>query len=121
MNDCSARANGTPCTDLNECTNPDSCDGEGLCTSGDLRECGDGQDFTRDLCDAAIGCVYREGCWGDCDGDSSVMVNELVTVVQVALGSAGPSECSAGIPPTVEVDIVVALRAVYNALDACPL
>lgn len=60
-------------------------------------------------------------CIGNCDGDRSVMVNELITLVNIALGSAPASQCPQGIPPGASVDIALLIRAVDNALGGCPL
>jgi hypothetical protein len=37
-------------------------------------------------------------CASNCNGDASVAINELVTLVNIALGLAEPSQCEAGIP-----------------------
>ena len=117
--DCTARPVDTPCTDWNACTDGDACDGQGHCTAGVVPTCDDEQAFTRDLCTADQGCLHSDGCWGDCNGDRSVVVNELVTVVQLALGAADPSQCIAGVSATQQVDIVTLIRSVYNALNGC--
>ncbi|MEO8603159.1 MAG: hypothetical protein ABI629_11340 [bacterium] len=36
-----------------------------------------------------------EGCAGDCDGDGTVAINELVQAVSIALGSTPPEQCGA--------------------------
>jgi len=59
-------------------------------------------------------------CAGDCDGDGQVTVNEIVLLVNIDLGSADASACPHGIPPGSEVDITLIVRAVNNALGACP-
>lgn len=59
-------------------------------------------------------------CIGDCDGGGTVIVNELVMLVNVALGSASPSVCPAGISDGAVVDITMLVRAVNNALGGCP-
>lgn len=61
-----------------------------------------------------------EICAGDCDGAGGVAVNELVTMVNAALGDASPATCPAGDADgdgeiTIS-DIVVAVR---NALGGC--
>jgi hypothetical protein len=60
-------------------------------------------------------------CIGSCDGDRSVTVNEIITLVNIALGSAPPSQCPHGIPPGASVDIALLIRAVDNALAGCPM
>jgi len=60
-------------------------------------------------------------CAGDCDGDQQVTVNELITLVNIDLGSADNSACPDGIvPPDSSVDITMIIKAVNNALTACP-
>jgi len=61
------------------------------------------------------------GCPGDCDGNGSVTVNELVTSVNIALGSLPLSACpvlDVNGDGTVEIDELVA--AVNDALNGCP-
>ena len=55
-------------------------------------------------------------CTGDCNGDRSVSVNELVYGVNVALGNPGPTLCP-GFGQTVRIDTL--LTAVINALTGC--
>src|SRR5512143_4004613 len=61
-------------------------------------------------------------CVGDCDGDGNVRINELVTVVDIALGSAEVSSCQADCPDGLPLVIFVncAVMAVNNALTDCP-
>jgi hypothetical protein len=59
-------------------------------------------------------------CIGNCNGDGSVTVNEIISLVNIALGSARPSDCSHGIPLGASVDIAFLVRAVANALSGCP-
>jgi hypothetical protein len=58
-------------------------------------------------------------CTGDCDGSGDVTVNELITLVSIALGTAQPSACQHGIPSGGEVTISLIIQAVNNALDGC--
>jgi len=58
-------------------------------------------------------------CVGDCDGDGYVTINELITLVNVDLGATDASACPSGIPSGREVDIVLILQAVDNALNGC--
>ena len=59
-------------------------------------------------------------CAGDCNGDASVAVDELVTAVRIALGEAAPERCAAA---DADGDAVVAIaelvRGVANALRGC--
>jgi len=59
-------------------------------------------------------------CVGDCNGDGSVTVDEIVTMVNIALGEANVSTCLAGDPSgdgSITVDEI--LQAVNNALIGC--
>jgi hypothetical protein len=58
-------------------------------------------------------------CVGDCDGGSTVTIGELITLVNIALGSAQPSACAHGVPDGVAVDIALLIQAVNNALNGC--
>ena len=59
-------------------------------------------------------------CIGDRDGSGSVTVNELLTLVNIALGDAEPPACAHGVPSAVEVNVAVISQAVNNALNGCP-
>jgi hypothetical protein len=59
-------------------------------------------------------------CVGDCDASGQVTVDELITLVNIALGSAGVSACPQGIPGGTTVDVTLIITAVNNALGACP-
>ncbi len=61
-------------------------------------------------------------CPGDCSGDGSVTVDELVKGVNIALGSADLSTCpvlDANGDGAVTIDELV--KAVNNALNGCPV
>lgn len=58
-------------------------------------------------------------CVGDCNDDQSVTVNELITMVDIALGNAQSSACPHGVPSSSQVDIALILTAVNNALSGC--
>lgn len=61
-------------------------------------------------------------CTGDCDGDGSVAVNELVSAVAIALGSLAPESCPAAdsdLNGTVEINELV--TAVGNGLNGCTI
>jgi len=57
-------------------------------------------------------------CTGDCDGSGDVTVNEIITLVNMALGTAQPSACASGVPSGAEVNVALIIRAVNNALSA---
>ena len=59
-------------------------------------------------------------CTGDCDGSGDVTVNEIITLVNIALGTAQASACASGVPSGVEVNVALVIQAVNNALNGCP-
>jgi len=48
-----------------------------------------------------------------------VTVNDVITLVNIVLGTAQSSSCPHGIPSGAEVDIAFILRVVSNALRGC--
>lgn len=60
-----------------------------------------------------------EICAGNCNGDGAVTIDELITLINIALGTLLPSECEQGIPEGTPVDIALLIRAVGNALEGC--
>lgn len=61
-------------------------------------------------------------CVGDCNGDGHVEINEIITCVNVALGTAAVSTCSACDPDNNgDVQINEIVQAVNNALNGCPV
>ncbi len=60
-------------------------------------------------------------CIGDCNGDRHVTVNELIQMVNIALGSADVSTCLAG-DPNGDGDVAVneIIAGVNNLLNGCP-
>jgi hypothetical protein len=64
-------------------------------------------------------------CIGDCDGSGAVTVNEIITLVNMALGSQTQlSACPHGLPASItaasQVDVTVIIQAVNYALNGCP-
>lgn len=62
----------------------------------------------------------RPSCVGDCDGDSQVTINELLLMVNAALGNVPASACVAGDDThdgAITIDEI--LKAVNNALSGC--
>jgi hypothetical protein len=59
-------------------------------------------------------------CDGDCDGSGDVTVVEIITMLNITLGTAGPSACPNGIPAGAKVDISLIIQAVNHALNQCP-
>jgi hypothetical protein len=59
-------------------------------------------------------------CAGDCGGTHAVGVNDVITLVNIALGNAQPAACSdGGLPLGGEVDVSVIIQAVNSALHGC--
>ena len=58
-------------------------------------------------------------CTGDCGGTHVVAVDDVITLVNIALGDAQPSACPLGVPNGTEVNIAVILQAVNHALNGC--
>lgn len=59
-------------------------------------------------------------CGGSCNGDAEVSIDELITLVTIALGTADPSTCTDGVPAGTPVDIAFLVGAVGHALNGCP-
>ena len=65
--------------------------------------------------------VARAQCAGDCDDDGSVAINELITGVNIALGSAPVTQCdSFDSDGSGDVAINELIAAVNHALTGCP-
>jgi len=61
------------------------------------------------------------GCTGDCDGNNLVSVDELVTCVNIALGNAEVSTCSAcDADGDMKVSVNELVQAVDASLNGCP-
>jgi len=58
-------------------------------------------------------------CIGDCDGNAEVTVDELVRMVNIALGNAAAEFCTHGVPSGADVTVAVVIQAVNNALGEC--
>jgi len=69
----------------------------------------------------ALPTTARAQCAGDCNGDGQVAINELITGVNIALGSAAVSACPAvDANGDGQVAINELIGAVNNALSGCP-
>jgi hypothetical protein len=69
---------------------------------------------------AGVSAAPPAGCVGDCGGDGAVTVDELLTMVNIALGNAPVTECPEGDGSgdgQITVDEI--LTAVNNALNGC--
>jgi hypothetical protein len=59
-------------------------------------------------------------CVGDCDGSHDVTVNELIIMVNIALGTAPVSTCTAGdADSSGDITVNEIVAAVNNALNGC--
>jgi hypothetical protein len=60
-------------------------------------------------------------CTGDCNGDGAVTVDEILTMVNIALGNADVGDClAADVNGNGQITIDEILTAVNNALNGCP-
>lgn len=61
------------------------------------------------------------GCAGDCNGDDTVAINEMILGVNISLGQRDVSACPAfDTSGNGSVEIAELIRAVRNSLDGCP-
>jgi len=69
-----------------------------------------------------FGLCVPDCCQGDCDGSGDVTVNEIITLVDIALDQAPASTCPfAGTQaPDDPITILQIIKAVVFALDGCP-
>ena len=67
----------------------------------------------------ATGTPVSTVCVGDCDNSGSVTISAIITLMNIALGTADPSRCPDGIPDGVQIDVALIIRAVNNALNSC--
>ena len=68
-----------------------------------------------------LGAPAQAQCVGDCNGDGMVAINELITGVNIALGTQPVSACPAFANGQGEVDIAQLIKGVNNALNGCPV
>lgn len=62
----------------------------------------------------------QPACSGDCDGGGTVTISEIITLVNIALGTAQASACLHGVPSGTAVTISLIIKAVNNVLTRCP-
>jgi hypothetical protein len=73
------------------------------------------------VCLAVATRVFAAGCLGDCDSNGTVAVNELITAVNIALGTQPVSTCvNADGDGNGRVIVSELIGAVNNALTGCP-
>lgn len=58
-------------------------------------------------------------CSGDCNADQLVTVDELVRLVNTALGQTSADSCANGIPSGTQVNVSFLVQAVNRALSGC--
>jgi hypothetical protein len=86
--------------------------GEQICRSGGDFPC---------TGDAGAVLVVDRGCLGDCNGDGRTSVDELVTIINIVLGTRPIASCSAADSNgDGEIKIDDVLAAVRIALNGCP-
>lgn len=74
------------------------------------------------ITDGSVDVQGPPSCAGDCDGNTTVSVNELITMVNIALGAAPVSTCTAGdLDSSGTIEINEIITAVNNALNGCPV
>jgi len=62
----------------------------------------------------------RAACAGDCNGSGGVTIDEVVTLVDIALGTADAAACPQGIVPAgTPVTVALTIQAVNSALVGC--
>jgi DNA-binding beta-propeller fold protein YncE len=71
--------------------------------------------------DIAVGEAPDLGCSGDCDGDGQVTVDEILTLVNIALGAEDVRKCSTVEAASTQTAVAITeiLRAINNALHGC--
>jgi hypothetical protein len=58
-------------------------------------------------------------CVGDCNDTHTVAINDIITLVNVALGNAQAEACPHGVPSGTEVNVALIIQAVNSALRGC--
>ncbi len=67
--------------------------------------------------------AQEDPCVGDCNGDGAVLINELITGVNIALGEKSADSCPGFFDSEgnfLGVNILTMTQAVANSLDGCP-
>ena len=58
-------------------------------------------------------------CPGDCSANGEVAINELIALVNIALGSTSPATCGHGMAGAVAADVALLVQAVNSSLNGC--
>ncbi|HVO23135.1 MAG TPA: hypothetical protein VMW56_05850, partial [Candidatus Margulisiibacteriota bacterium] len=61
----------------------------------------------------------RAACTGDCNNNGTVTIDELITLVDINLGTENASACTSGIPSGTTVTVATNVQAVNSALHGC--
>jgi hypothetical protein len=114
---------GAICVVDSECTGCTPTASNPCCTSDfeDFSCVSDDDCCQNPPCPVGLCTTPLPSCVGDCNGDGTVTVDEILTMVSIALGNADVSTCSAGDANRdgrITVDEI--LTAVNNALNGCP-
>ncbi|MEO8602443.1 MAG: hypothetical protein ABI629_07705 [bacterium] len=92
--ECEPRNAGQACDDFEDCSAQSRCGGDGSCEPGAPT----GPTFTPTMPGSGPTPTPTQpsnaACVGDCNDDGTVAVNELITGVNIALGSASIEACS---------------------------
>lgn len=123
--ECEPANQGHACDDGDVCTTHSRCgtleieDGvvRGFCEAGEVTP-GTETPTPEATATATVG---AGGCVGDCNADNKVVVNELITGVNIALSTLPVSACpSFDTDNSNSVQVNELIRAVNNALGSCP-
>ena len=117
----------TPTPSLTPTPTPanDCCQCASFCAAPIVGTCGGCAVVFGASCTGGLLCVPRTptptpiACVGDCNGNGVVTVDEILTMVNIALGNADATACPNGIPSGAQVDVALILTAVNNALNGC--
>jgi hypothetical protein len=89
-------------------------------TTGDFNGDGKPDLAAADFTDPAMVSVLLNACAGDCNGGGNVSVDEILTMVNIALGNLPVSGCQEGdVNGDGQITVDEILKAVSNALDGC--
>src|SRR5262249_40362205 len=99
------------------CVPPGSGERIGIDRDGDGYFDGDEIDAGSDPADPSS--PTAASCSGDCDGSGEVTVDEVLKMVNIAIGRMDPLVCAHNMPSESAVDVTFCVKAVANALGSC--
>jgi len=86
-----------------------------------LRVCDENYNYCGGPAEACTSVEIIQTCAGDCGGTFSVTVDEILTVVNIALGNAAVATCATGdANDDGQITVEEILMALNNALSGCP-